>query len=90
MKLESALIFGVVAMAVAGLTIAIGAIAPALSEGRAVVAALDAIARQPDASDSISRTLFVGLALIESLAIYSLVIALIILFANPFQGLVGR
>ena len=37
----------------------------------------DAIARQPDASDRISRTLFVGLAMIESLAIYSLVIALI-------------
>jgi F-type H+-transporting ATPase subunit c len=77
-------------MAVAGLTIAIGAIAPAISEGRAVVSALDAIARQPDAADVISRTLFVGLALIESLAIYSLVVALIILFANPFQGFVGR
>jgi F-type H+-transporting ATPase subunit c len=87
---DSGTIFAIVSMAVAGLTIAIGAIAPALSEGRAVVAALDAIARQPDSADNISRTLFVGLALIESLAIYSLVIALIILFANPFLGLLGR
>ena len=88
--MDSGTIFGITGMAVAGLTIAVGAIAPAVSEGRAVVSALDAIARQPDAGDSISRTLFVGLALIESLAIYSLVIALIILFANPFQGLVGH
>ncbi len=77
-------------MVVAGLTIAIGTIAPALGEGRAVVSALDAIARQPDAANQISRTLFVGLALIESLAIYCLVIALIILFANPFLSLIGH
>ena len=51
--------------------------------------ALDAIARQPDASDRISRTLFVGLAMIESLAIYSLVISLIILLANPFLSLIS-
>ena len=88
--LDNGTIFAIAGMAVAGLTITIGALIPALSEGRAVVAALDAIARQPDAADQISRTLFVGLALIESLAIYSLVIALIVLFANPFQGLVGR
>ena len=43
--------------------------------GQAIDSALDAIARQPDASDRISRTLFVGLAMIESLAIYCLVIA---------------
>ena len=88
--MDNGTIFGIAGMAVAGLTIAVGAIAPAISEGRAVVSALDAIARQPDAADGISRTLFVGLALIESLAIYSLVIALIILFANPFLSLVGR
>ncbi len=50
---------------------------------------LDAIARQPDASDRISRTLLIGLAMIESLAIYSLVIALIILLANPFLTLIS-
>ena len=77
-------IFVVVAMIVAGLTTAVGSIGPAIGQGRAIVSALDAIARQPDAFDRISRTLFVGLAMIESLAIYCLVIALIILFANPF------
>jgi F-type H+-transporting ATPase subunit c len=50
---------------------------------------LDAIARQPDAAERISRTLFVGLAMIESLAIYCLVIALILLFANPLAKLIG-
>lgn len=82
-------IFVTVVMIVAGLTVAIGAIGPAISQGRAVSSALDAIARQPDAADRISRTLFIGLAMIESLAIYCLVIALILLFANPFTKLIG-
>ena len=59
-------------------------IGPALAEGRAVAAAMDAIARQPEAANTISRTLFVGLAMIETTAIYCLVIALLLLFANPF------
>ncbi len=67
----------------AGLTIAIGSVGPALGEGRAVSQALDAIARQPDATDRITRTLFVGLAMVESTAIYCLVVALILLYANP-------
>jgi F-type H+-transporting ATPase subunit c len=87
--MNTGLIFAVVGMVVAGLTTAIGSIGPAFGQGRAVDSALDAIARQPDASDRISRTLFVGLAMIESLAIYSLVIALIILLANPFLSLVS-
>jgi F-type H+-transporting ATPase subunit c len=69
---------------------AIGSIAPAIAQGKAVHSALDAIARQPDASDRISRTLFVGLAMIESLAIYCLVVALILLFANPFASLISQ
>ena len=64
--------------------VSFGAIGPALGEGRAIAAAMDALARQPDASNSISRTLFVGLAMIETMAIYCLVIALLLLFANPF------
>jgi F-type H+-transporting ATPase subunit c len=86
---NSQLIFAIVAMAVAGLTTAVGSIGPGFAQGRAVASALDAIARQPDASDRISRTLFVGLAMIESLTIYCLVIALIMLFANPFEKLIG-
>jgi len=68
----------------AALAIAIGSIGPALGEGRAVAAAMDALARQPEAAGSISRTLFVGLAMIETMAIYCLVIALLLLFANPY------
>ncbi len=68
----------------AALAVSFGAIGPALAEGRAVAAAMDAIARQPEAAGTISRTLFVGLAMIETMAIYCLVIALLLLFANPF------
>ncbi len=82
--------FALAAMGIAGLSVAVGSIGPALSQGRAVDSALDAIARQPDASDRISRTLFIGLAMIESLAIYCLVIALILLFANPFLALIEQ
>jgi F-type H+-transporting ATPase subunit c len=68
----------------AALAVGLGAIGPGLGEGRAVAAALDAIARQPEAAGTLSRTLFVGLAMIETMAIYCLVIALLLLFANPF------
>jgi F-type H+-transporting ATPase subunit c len=66
--------------------VSFGAIGPALGEGRAVASALDAIARQPESAGPISRTLFVGLAMIETMAIYCLVIALLLLFANPYTG----
>jgi F-type H+-transporting ATPase subunit c len=78
---------GLVAIAsiiTAGITIAIGAVGPALGEGRAVAQALSSIAQQPDSSNTITRTLFVGLAMIESTAIYCFVISMIVLFANPF------
>ena len=68
---------------VAGLAIAIGTMVPAIAMGRAICQALEALARQPEAERSIMRTLFIGLAMIESLAIYCLVIVLIILFRNP-------
>ena len=68
---------------VAALAIALGTVLPALAMGRAIAQALDSLARQPEAERSITRTLFIGLAMIESLAIYTLVIVLIILFRNP-------
>jgi F-type H+-transporting ATPase subunit c len=76
-------LFVVVSTVVAGIAIALGVFFPALAMGRAIARALDAIARQPDAERAISRTLFIGLAMIESLAIYCLVVVLIILFRNP-------
>ncbi|WP_375261742.1 F0F1 ATP synthase subunit C [Palleronia sp.] len=73
----------------AGLTVSFGALGPALGEGRAAAAALSAMAQQPDASSTISRTLFVSLAMIESTAIYCFVVAMILLFANPFWNSVA-
>jgi F-type H+-transporting ATPase subunit c len=70
----------------ATVAVAVGSIGPALAEGRSIAAAMDAIARQPEASGTISRTLFVGLAMIETMAIYCLVVALLLLFANPYAG----
>ncbi|HYQ38503.1 MAG TPA: F0F1 ATP synthase subunit C [Pseudomonas sp.] len=74
----------VVSILAAALAVSFGAIGPALAEGRAVAAAMDAIARQPESAGTLSRTLFVGLAMIETMAIYCLVIAVLVLFANPF------
>jgi F-type H+-transporting ATPase subunit c len=68
---------------VAALAIALGTMLPAIAMGRSISKALQALARQPEAEKSITRTLFIGLAMIESLAIYCLVVVLIILFRNP-------
>lgn len=73
----------IVSIICAALAVSFGSIGPALAEGRAVAAAMEAMARQPEAANTISRTLFVGLAMIETTAIYCLVIALLLLFANP-------
>ena len=73
----------IVSILAASMAVSFGAIGPALAEGRAVAAAMEAIARQPDSAGTLSRTLFVGLAMIETMAIYCLVIALLLLFANP-------
>lgn len=73
----------IVSIFCAALAVSVGSVGPALAEGRAVAAAMEAIARQPEAANTISRTLFVGLAMIETTAIYCLVIALLLLFANP-------
>ena len=77
----SLIVLGSTVAAIIG--IALGVIGPALAMGKAVGSALDAIARQPELERSILRTLFIGLAMMESLAIYCLVIILIVLFKNP-------
>jgi F-type H+-transporting ATPase subunit c len=82
--METISIIGMISIATAGLTITIGSIGPALGEARAVAQALSAIAQQPDEAGTITRTLFVGLAMIESTAIYCFVVAMILIFANPF------
>ncbi len=77
-------VIAMVSVFTAGMTIAIGSVGPALGEGRAVAQALASIAQQPDESGTISRILFVGLAMVESTAIYCFVVSMILVFANPF------
>jgi F-type H+-transporting ATPase subunit c len=81
-QLDAETMLQMVRYIVAGATMAIGSVGPAFAEGKALAQALESIARQPDASGTVSRTLFVGLAMVESTAIYCLVMAFIILFVK--------
>ena len=82
--MDSMTFIAVSSIVTAGFTSGVGCIGPALGEGRAVSTALSSLAQQPDASATITRTLFVGLAMIESTAIYCFVVSMILVFANPF------
>lgn len=86
--MEPTIVIGLAAIITAGLTIAIGSLGPALGQGRAVAQALASIAQQPDEANTISRTLFVGLAMIESTAIYCFVVSMILIFLNPFWNFI--
>ncbi len=77
-------ILALASIVVAGLTIALGAVGAAFGESRIGAAGMDALARQPDEAGSVTRNQFVALAMVESTAIFCLVIALVLLFANPF------
>ncbi len=76
-------LFSMASTVAAIIGISLGVMLPAIAMGWAISRAMDALARQPEAERAIMRTLFIGLAMIESLAIYVLVIVLIILFRNP-------
>jgi F-type H+-transporting ATPase subunit c len=82
--MDNTTLIAVASIVTAGLATSVGCMMPALGEGRAVSAALSSLAQQPDASSTITRTLFVGLAMIESTAIYCFVVSMILIFANPF------
>ena len=86
--MDSLSIIAMASIITAGLCMAIGSLGPALGQGRAVQSALSSMAQQPDERNSLTRTLFVGLAMIESIAIYCFVIAMILIFANPFWGFI--
>ena len=76
-----------IAIIVAGLTMAIGSIGPALGEARAAAAAFDALPRQPDLASTITRTLLVSMALIETTALYCLVVSMMLLLKlTPLLG----
>lgn len=82
--MDSMTTIAVASIIISGITTSFGCLGPALAEGRAVSSALSSLAQQPDASATITRTLFVGLAMIESTAIYCFVVSMILIFANPF------
>lgn len=82
--MDSMTTIAVASIIIAGITTGFGTMGPALAEGRAIDSALTSLAQQPDASATITRTLFVGLAMIESTAIYCFVVSMILIFANPF------
>ncbi len=86
--MDSISMIGVASVVTAGLTMAIGSVGPAVGEARALAQALGSIAQQPDEANTITRTLFVGLAMVESTAIYCFVISMILLFVNPFWNYV--
>jgi F-type H+-transporting ATPase subunit c len=82
--MDSMTVIAVASIVMSGFTTGIGCLGPAVAEGKAVATALNSLAQQPDASPTITRTLFVGLAMIESTAIYCFVVSMILIFANPF------
>ena len=73
----------IITIIVAGVGIVLGTAVPAMAEGRAVEKALESIARQPESGRDIRTTLLISMALLESTAIYVLLVMLILLFANP-------
>ncbi|HOX14717.1 MAG TPA: ATP synthase F0 subunit C [Smithellaceae bacterium] len=73
----------------AGLAIAFGTIGTGNGMGAGLNGATNAVGRNPEAQGKILLTMMVGLAMIESLAIYALVIALIVLYANPLLKYIG-
>lgn len=72
-------------MIAAGFGMAIGAFGTGIAQGLAIKSAMDGIARNPSAAGKIQTAMLIGLAMIESLAIYVFVVAMIILFVNPYS-----
>jgi F-type H+-transporting ATPase subunit c len=82
-QLDSQTLIGVITILSATIGMVVGAIVPAIMEGIAVKKALEGISRQPDAANDLRTTLLISMALLESTAIYVLLVILILLFANP-------
>ena len=82
-QLDSGTLITLVTIVVAVVGMILGAILPALVEGRAVFKALDGMTRQPEVAGDIRSTLIISLTLLETTAIYVLLVILILIFANP-------
>lgn len=88
-----ALQFFVVSSLAAAIAIAVAAFGCGLGQGMGLKAAVEGIARNPESSGKVTVTMLIGLAMIESLCIYALVVALILIYAHPqatmIAGLLG-
>ena len=82
-EMDPGTLITLVTIIIAGIGMVLGAITPAIAEGRAVEKALESMARQPDAAGDLRTTLLIAMALLESTAIYVLLVILILVFANP-------
>ncbi|MGC9469621.1 MAG: ATP synthase F0 subunit C [Anaerolineae bacterium] len=81
--LDPGTLITLVTILVSGIGIVLGALTPAIVEGRAVLRALEGMVRQPEAAGDLRNTLIVALALLETTAIYVLLVVLVLIFANP-------
>jgi len=82
-NMDPATLIAIVTLVTPAVAILIGTITPALVEGRAVIKAIEGMTRQPEAANNLRGTLIIALALLESTAIYVLLVCLVLLFANP-------
>lgn len=82
-QLDSGTLITLVTIVMGVVGMILGAILPALVEGRAVFKALDGMTRQPEVASDIRSTLIISLTLLETTAIYVLLVILILIFANP-------
>jgi F-type H+-transporting ATPase subunit c len=82
-SLDSGTLIAVLTIVVPAIAMVLGALAPSIMEGLAVLRALDGMTRQPESANDLRGTLIISMALLESAAIYVLLICLVMLFANP-------
>ncbi|MEA3345874.1 MAG: ATP synthase F0 subunit C [Chloroflexota bacterium] len=82
-QIEPGTLITLVTILASSVTILLGCVLPAILEGRAVLKALEGMVRQPEVADDLRTTLIVAMALLESTAIYVLLVVLILIFANP-------
>ena len=82
-EMEPGTLITLVTVLVSGVGILLGTLTPAIVEGRAVLKALEGMTRQPEAANDLRTTLLISMALLESTAIYVLLVCLILIFANP-------
>ena len=82
-NMDAGTLVTLVTILVSGLGIVLGALTPAIVEGRTALKALEGMIRQPEASGDLRTTMIIAMALLESTAIYALLVFLILIFANP-------